>query len=46
MHGKNILGLHRIYYGMFRRGTKGGEKEVDKVIQVKGMDLRDKLKVC
>lgn len=29
MQGKNILGLHRIYYGMFKGGIKGEKKGRD-----------------
>ena len=28
MQGKNILGLHRIYYEIFRGGIKGGEGKI------------------
>lgn len=27
MQGKSILGLHKIYYGMIRGGTKDRERE-------------------
>lgn len=32
MQGKNILGLHGIYYGIFRGGIKGGEGKIGTVV--------------